>query len=84
MLPSGMSQIIKQAKFTCFLLRKAFEKQIEKKKIDALKSLKLPNKIDQLKKIESIFPKNQLNDLNIQQKEKNVIILVDTLYLLLF
>ena len=67
-----------------FSFKKSFRKTNRKKKVDALKSLKLLNKIDQLKKIESIFPKNQLNDLNIQQKEENVIILVDTLYLLLF
>ena len=42
------------------------EKQA-KKQVDALKSLNLPNKIDELKEIESIFPQNQLNGLIIDK-----------------
>ena len=34
-----------------------------KKQVDALKDLNFSNKISELKQIESIFPKNQLNDL---------------------
>ena len=48
-LSSGLSQIIQQAKFTYSPLGKVFEKQKEKQ-LDALKSLKLPSKIDELKK----------------------------------
>ena len=64
-LPSGLSQIIQQAKFTYSPLGKVFEKETEKQ-IDTLKSLNLPNKID-FKEIESIFPKNQLNYLIIDK-----------------
>ena len=42
------------------------EKQA-KKQVDALKSLNLPNKIDELKEIESIFQQNQLNGLIIDK-----------------
>ena len=42
------------------------EKQA-KKRVDALKSLNLPNKIDELKEIESIFQQNQLNGLIIDK-----------------
>ena len=42
------------------------EKQA-KKQVDALKSLNLPNKIDDLKEIESIFQQNQLNGLIIDK-----------------
>ena len=35
--------------------------------INALKSLKLSNKKDELKQIESTFPQNQLNDLIIDK-----------------
>ena len=46
-----------------FFLRKSFEKQTEKQ-VDALKSLKRPNKTDKLRQIDSIFPKKkQLNHL---------------------
>ena len=48
-LSSGLSQIIQQAKFTYSPLGKVFEKQKEKQ-LDALKSLKLPSKIDEFKK----------------------------------
>ena len=56
MLPSGQSQIRQQAKFTYSPLGKSFEKQTEKQ-VDALKSLNLSNKTDELKQIEGIFPK---------------------------
>ena len=45
-----------------FFFRKGFRKT-NKKQIDALKSLNFSHKIDELKQIESIFPKNDLNDL---------------------
>ena len=38
-----------------------------KKQVKVLKSLNLSNKIDELKRIESIFPKKQLNDLIIDR-----------------
>ena len=64
-LPSGLSQIIQQAKFTYSPLGKAFKKQTEKQ-FDSLKYLNLPNKLE-LKQIENIFPRNQLNDLIIDK-----------------
>ena len=48
--------LIEQAKFTYCPLRKVLEKQTEKQVV-ALKSLNLSNKIDDLKRIEGIFPK---------------------------
>ena len=65
-LPAVLSQIIQQAKFIYYPLGKAFERLTEKH-IDALKSLNFPNKINELKQIESIFPKNQVNDLFIDK-----------------
>ena len=65
MLPSGLSQITQQARFTYSRLGKAFEKQTEKQ-VGALKSLNLPNNIE-LKQIESISQKKQLNDLIINK-----------------
>ena len=56
LLLSNQSQIIVQAKFTYFSLGKALEKQTEKQ-VDALKSLNLSSKTDELKQIEGIFPK---------------------------
>ena len=47
-LPFNQSQMIKHAKFTNYLLRKASEKQT-KKEVDTLKSLNLSSKIDELK-----------------------------------
>ena len=47
-LVSNQSQIIEQAKFAYSPLRKAFENQT-KKHVDAIKSLDLSNKKDQLK-----------------------------------
>ena len=52
---------MEEATFTYSPLGKALEKQT-KKKVDALKSLNLYNKVDE-KKIEDIFPKGLLNDL---------------------
>ena len=47
-LPSNQSQIIEQTNFTYSHLGRALEKQIEKQ-VDALKSLNLSNKADELK-----------------------------------
>ena len=47
-------------------LIRAFEKRTEKH-VDALKSLKICNKTDELKQIDVIFPNNQLNDLIINK-----------------
>ena len=55
-LSSGLSQIIQQGKFTYSPLGKVFEKQKEKQ-LDTLKSLKLPSKIDELKKSRVCFLK---------------------------
>ena len=49
-LPSNQSQRIKQAKFSCSPLVKAFEKQT-KKQVNALKSLNFSNKINELNQI---------------------------------
>ena len=54
-------QIIEQNKFTHSLLGKALEKQTEKQ-VDALPSLNLSAKTDDLKQIENIFPKNLLTN----------------------
>ena len=59
MLPYNRSQMIEQAKFTYLPLRKALKKQTRTK----LQSSSLSNKKDELNQIESIFPKNQVNDL---------------------
>ena len=61
-LPSNRRQVIEQAKCTYSPFGKALGKQTEKQ-IDALKSLNLSNKTNELKQIECIFPKNLLNDL---------------------
>ena len=61
-LPSNQRQIVEQAKFTYSPLGKALAKQTEKQ-VDALKSLKRSYKTYELELIESIFPKNLLNDL---------------------
>ena len=58
--------MIEWARFTYSPLGKGLEKQT-KKQCDALKFLNLPNKIDELKKIESIFSQNQLNGLIIDK-----------------
>ena len=54
-LPSHQSQIIEQPKFMYSPLGKALDIQT-KKEVDALKSLKLSKKIDELNQIECIFP----------------------------
>ena len=76
-LPPVQSQIIEHAKFTYFPLGKAFEKQTNKQ-ADALKSLNLSHKIGELKQIEIVFPKNQLNDFIID-KLKEIIQLQDNI-----
>ena len=58
--------MIKIAKLTYSPLGTALEKQT-KRQIDALNSLILSNKIDQLKQIENIFSQNQLNNLIIDK-----------------
>ena len=67
MLPYNRSQMIEQAKFTYSPLRKALKKQTRSK----LQSSSLSNKKDELNQIESIFPKNQVNDL-ITDKPKEI------------
>ena len=57
-------QTIEQAEFTYSPLGKALEKQTETL-VDALKSLKLSDKLDELKQIESILAKNLFSGLNI-------------------
>ena len=63
-LPSKQQQIIEQARFTYFLLGKAFEKQTktiedqEQKQVEALNSLKFNNQLT----IEDVIPKNVLNN----------------------
>ena len=61
-LPSNRSYIIEKAKFAYSPSGKALEKQTQKQ-VNALKSFNLPNKIDELKQIDDIFPQNQMNDL---------------------
>ena len=83
-LPSKRRHTIEQAKFTYSPLGKALEKQTEKQ-FDALNSLNLSNKTDELKQVEGIFPKNLLNDLNIYKsrdviKLKNIIKLIELDY----
>ena len=58
-LPSNQCTVIEKAKFTNYTLGKDLEKQT-KKQVDALKSLNLPNKIDELKQIGSIFLESQI------------------------
>ena len=71
-LPSNQREIIEQAKFAYSPFGKAFEKQTEKQ-VGAIKSLDLSNK---LKRIESIFPQNLINDL-IRAKLKEIVELRD-------
>ena len=59
--PFSRSQVIEKSKFTYSLLGKALEKQTEKQ-VDALPSLNLSAKTDDLKQIENIFPKNLLTN----------------------
>ena len=59
--------------------RKSFRKT-NKKQVDALKSLNLSNKTDELKLIECIFPKNWINDL-IRDRLKEIIKLQNSINL---
>ena len=65
-LPSNQKQIVKQTKFTYSLLGKAFKEQTEKQ----MSALNVSDEINEIKKIENIFPKNILNEL-IRDKLKN-------------
>ena len=67
MLPSNQKKIIEQAKFGYSRLRKALEKQTEKQ----VGALKPPNKKDELKQSEGIFPPSQMNDLIGVKLKKN-------------
>ena len=53
--PFNQRQIIEQAKFAYSPLEEAFEKQTEKQ-VDAIKSIDISNRKDELKQTESIFP----------------------------
>ena len=53
-----------------FFLRKSFEKQTEKQ-VDALKSLKRPNKTDKLRQIDNIFPKKPVEQLDYWRTKRN-------------
>ena len=70
MLPSNQKQIIEKAKFTYSPLGKAFEKQTEKQ-VNALKSLNISDKKNELKQIEDIFSQNLFNDLIRDKLKKN-------------
>ena len=72
-------QIIEQAKFTYFLLGKALEKKTQER-INALRSVKLCNRTNELKQIQGIFPKCLLNDL-IVYKLKEIAQLQDIIIL---
>ena len=63
-LPSDQSKTLEQDILTYSPLGKALEKQ--KKEVGAL-SLKVSNKINEIREIEIIFPRNQLNDLIIEK-----------------
>ena len=65
-LPTNQSQMKERAKFTYSPFGKTLEKQT-KKQVDTLNSLVPSNKRDELKQIESIFPKNLMNDLIIDK-----------------
>ena len=75
-LSSDQSKVIEQAKFTNSPLGKAFQKQ--KKQVGVVTPLEIPNKRDELKKIEGIFPKNMMNDL-ICEKLKEIFNLQDNI-----
>ena len=70
-LPFNQRQIIEQATFVYSPLVKALEKQV-----DPIKSLDFPNKKDELKQTEGIFPQNLMNDL-IRTKLKEIVKLQD-------
>ena len=67
--------MVEQAKFKYAPLGKTLEKQTEKE-VDALKSLNLSSKTNELKEIDGTFSKNLLNDLIIY-KLKEIIQLQD-------
>ena len=75
-LLSDQSKVIEQAKFTNSPLGKAFQKQ--KKQVGVVTPLEIPNKRDELKKIEGIFPQNMMNDL-ICEKLKEIFNLQDNI-----
>ena len=75
-LSSDQSKVIEQAKFTNSPLGEAFQKQ--KKQVGVVTPLEIPNKRDELKKIEGIFPKNMMNDL-ICEKLKEIFNLQDNI-----
>ena len=62
-LPFTQIQIIDEAKFTYSPFEELSKKKEQKKEVDALKSLNISNKANELKKIENIFSQNQTNDL---------------------
>ena len=68
-LPPNQSTIIEHAKFTYSLLGNTSENKF-KKQVDASKSINLSYKIDELKQVESVFPKNHLSDLLIDKLKK--------------
>ena len=61
-LPFNQRQRIEQAKFGYSPLGNAFEKQTEKQ-VDAIKSLEISNKKDELKQIETMLKQNLMEDL---------------------
>ena len=63
-LPSDQGKTLEQDILTYSPLGKPLEKQ--KKEVGAL-SLKVSNKINEIREIEIIFPQNQLNDLIIEE-----------------
>ena len=73
MLPSNRRQIIEQARFTNSPLGQLWKRKL---KVDALKSLNLSNKPNELGQIEGIFQKHLLND-QIIYKVKKIIQLQD-------
>ena len=75
-LSSDQIKVIEQAKFTNSPLGKAFQKQ--KKQVGVVTPLEIPNKRDELKKIEGIFPQNMMNDL-ICEKLKEIFNLQDNI-----
>ena len=70
-LPSNRQQIIEQAIFTYSPLGKAFEKQT-KEQVKAIKGLNISDKVNKLKQIENMFPKDVINDLTVNKLKKNV------------
>ena len=74
-LPFNQRQIIERAKFAYPPSREAFEEKREVQ-VDAIKSLDISNKKDELKQIESVFPQNLMND-SIGDKLKETVKLED-------